>query len=248
MVVVVSGVVLTAGATCFVALAAATAWSPYLDRQMTARVTAEGCPPEVAMGGLTHNRGTSVGPIVTRLSQFRWRVAIPKRDSTSFYVVNTPRELTDSQMIELAGSRVGSTDFMAPRWAAMPRVEIVDCLWTAHEIGQQNRTAISSRFVDWWMGRSFVWVVRWPVAMLTPPELTIVPAIIASPILLAAALTALTAVQINRDRRAGLAIFGAFGRVLAASPDEVPGSCCPDYARGNSACAARSTVGGPSNG
>ena len=60
--------------------------------------------------------------------------------------------------------------------------------------------------------------------------------------------TGVTAVQVNRDRHAGRAISGAFGRTRTGGPDEVAGCCCPDYARASSPWVARSTVGGPSNG
>ena len=190
--VVVSTVLLGAGLVCLVALAAASAWSFHLDRQMTARIAAEGCPTEIAKrGGYAYEGGIRGSPVVTRLSQSRWRVAIPKRGSTYFYVVNTRRGLTDAQMIEFAETRFGSKDLMAPRWEALPRVDIVDCLWATHEIGEQNRMATSSRFIDWWMERPFVWVVVWPAAIFTALDVTLVAAIIASPAILAAALTAL---------------------------------------------------------
>ena len=61
-------------------------------------------------------------------------------------------------------------------------------------------------------------------------------------------LMSITAVQISRERHAGLAISGVFGRPRAGGPDEVADRCCPDYARASSPWVARSTVGGPSNG
>jgi hypothetical protein len=190
--IVVSAALLGLGSICLLLLAAAWGWSSHLDRAMAARVADEGCPPQVAMcGGHAYDGGVKGSPVVTRLSQSRWRVAVPKQGSTSFYVVNTRRDLTDSQMVTIADNRPASVDFMASRWQALPEVEVVDCLWATHEIGEQNRAAVSSRFVTWWMDRPFVWVVLWPVAMWMPLDATLALATITSPLILASAATAL---------------------------------------------------------
>jgi len=57
-----------------------------------------------------------------------------------------------------------------------------------------------------------------------------------------------TAVRISWHRPVERASSGAFGRTRRGRPGEVPGLCCPDYARASSRWMARSTVGGPSNG
>src|SRR5437016_667541 len=90
---VLSIVLLALGVACLSALAAASAWSAHLDRQMAVRVTAEGCPPEIAMRrGFEYDGGIKVSPVVSRLSGSRWRIAIPKHSHTYFYVLRTSRE------------------------------------------------------------------------------------------------------------------------------------------------------------
>ena len=178
--IVISGVLLGSGLVCFVLLAAASGWSSHLDRRMAARIAENGCPQEMGMRrGYEYDGGVKLSPVVTRLSQSRWRVAIPKHGHTYFYVLNTLRELTDAQMIRIADEEL-----------ALPGVEIVDCLLATMEISRQNQADISNRFIFWWIKRPFVWVMLWPVHTFNLDSLFL-PAIISSPLILAAFFTVL---------------------------------------------------------
>jgi hypothetical protein len=189
--IVISTVLLGSGLVCFVLLAAAWGWSSHLDRRMAARLAKDGCPQEMAMrSGYEYDGGVKLSPVVTRLSQSRWRVAIPKHGHTYFYVLNTLRELTDAQMIRIADEELGHRDFMTPQWQALPGVEIVNCLLATMDISRQNQAGISSRFISWWIERPFVSITLWPVVTFNL-DFLFLPAVIASPLMLAAFCTVL---------------------------------------------------------
>ncbi len=179
---VLSMILLASGVTSLSALAAAAAWSARLDRQMAARVAAEGCPPEIGMGrGFEYDGGIKTSPVVSRLSGPRWRIAIPKHGHTYFYVLRTSRELTDAQMVRIADDG-----------KALPGVEVLDCLLTTMDFSRQNQASSANRLILWWIERPFMWVLLWPFVTFTSLEAAFVSAVIVSPLVIAVGLTALT--------------------------------------------------------